>query len=66
MGNFLIVVGALLIVAGIAFKYGLLDWFGRLPGDIKYEGDHFVFFAPFGSMILISVVLSLIFWLLNR
>ena len=66
MGNFLIAVGALLIVAGLAFKYGLLDWFGKLPGDFRYEGDHFVFFAPLGSMILLSIVLSLLFWFFNR
>ncbi|WP_292662732.1 DUF2905 domain-containing protein [Nitratifractor sp.] len=66
MGNFLIGIGALLILAGVAFKYGLLGWFGHLPGDIRYEGDNFVFFAPFGSMILISVVLSLLLWLFNR
>lgn len=66
MGNFLIAVGALLIVAGVAFKYGLLDWFGHLPGDIRYEGENFVFFAPFGSMILLSIFLSLIFWFFNR
>ena len=66
MGNFLIMVGALMILAGIAFRYGLLDWFGKLPGDFRYEGDHFVFFAPLGSMILLSIILSLLFWLFNR
>ncbi len=66
VSNLLIGIGLLLILAGIAFRYGLLGWFGHLPGDIRYEGDNFVFFAPFGSMILISVVLSLLLWLFNR
>jgi len=66
MGNTLIGLGVLFILAGLAWKFGLLSWFGHLPGDIRYEGDHFVFFAPLGSMILISVVLSLILWLFNR
>ena len=66
MSNLLIAVGTLLILAGLTLKTGLLDWFGRLPGDIRYQGEHFAFFAPFTSMILLSIVLSLIFWLLNR
>lgn len=66
ISNLLIAIGLLLILSGIAFRYGLFDWFGHLPGDIRYEGDNFIFFAPFGSMILISIVLSLLLWLFNR
>ncbi len=66
MGNILIGIGTLLILAGIAWKWGLLSWFGHLPGDFRYEGEHFVFFAPLGSMLLISLVLSLLLWLFNR
>jgi hypothetical protein len=66
MGNTLIGIGVLFILGGLAWKFGLLSWFGHLPGDIRYEGDNFVFFAPFGSMILISVILSLILWIFNR
>ncbi len=66
MGNFLIGIGTLLFLVGIAWKWGLLSWFGHLPGDFRYEGEHFVFFAPLGSMLLISLVLSLLLWLFNR
>ena len=66
MGNLLIGVGLLLVMAGLAFKFGLLSWFGHLPGDLRYEGDHFMVFIPFTSMILISIVLSLLLWIFNR
>jgi hypothetical protein len=64
MGNTLIYLGIGLIIAGIAYKFGLLNWFGNLPGDIKYQSEHsFVFFA-LCSMLLVSVAVSFIifFW----
>ncbi|WP_457606714.1 DUF2905 family protein [Nitratifractor sp.] len=66
MANLFLGLGALFLLIGIALKWGLLDWFGRLPGDIRYEGEHFAFFAPITSMLLISILLSLILWLFNR
>ena len=66
MSKILIISGVLLILAGIMVKYGLFSWFGKLPGDIKYQGENFIFFAPLTSMILISILLSVIFWIFNR
>jgi len=66
MGNLFIGVGGILIIIGLLLKTNLLNWFGKLPGDIRYEGDNFVLFAPFTSMILISIVISLLFWIFNR
>ncbi len=65
-GNWLIYLGIGLIVAGIAYKYGLLDGFGNLPGDITYKGEHTFVFIPVTSMLLVSILLSIIMWLLNR
>ncbi len=65
-GNLLIYIGIGLIVAGIAYKYGLLGWFGNLPGDIKYQTEHTFVFIPITSMLIVSVLLSLIFWLMGR
>ncbi len=65
-GNLLIYLGIGLIVAGIAYKYGLLDWFGNLPGDIKYQTEHTFVFIPIVSMLLVSAVVSLIMWFFNR
>jgi len=62
----LIVLGLLLVIAGLTWpwlsKLGLF----RLPGDIVIERDGFRFYFPITSMVLISLVLSLIVWLLRK
>lgn len=65
-GNWIIGAGVLLIVIGLAYKFGLLGWFGNLPGDIKYEGKHTRFYFPVVTMIVISVILSLLLSLLRK
>ena len=66
MSRTLIIVGALLIAAGLLWpligKLGL----GRLPGDIVIERENFRLYVPITSAILVSVVLSLVLWLLRR
>ena len=66
MGNTLIVVGAGLVVLGILAKFGLLSWFGNLPGDIRIENERTTIFAPIASMIVLSVVGSVLFNLVSR
>ncbi len=61
IGNWLIGTGLLLLLLGIAYKFGLLNWFGNLPGDIRYEGRNTRFYFPVVTMLLISVILSLLF-----
>lgn len=61
VGGVIILVGAALLLAG-RFNLPL----GRLPGDIVYRGKNSVFYFPIVTCIVISVVLSLIFWLLGR
>ena len=61
LGGIIILVGAALLLAG-RFNLPL----GRLPGDIVYRGKNTVFYFPIVTCIVISVVLSLIFWLLGR
>ena len=58
--------GAALIGLGVLIYSGALRWFGKLPGDIRYESDHVHFYAPIVSMLIISLVLSLLFYLLRR
>jgi Protein of unknown function (DUF2905) len=65
-GNVLIGLGILLVVAGVAARFGLLSWFGRLPGDVRVDGESSSFFAPLTSMILLSVVGSILLNLLLR
>jgi hypothetical protein len=61
VGGVIIVVGAVLLLAG---KFHLP--LGRLPGDIVYRGKNTVFYFPIATCILISLILSLIFWLFGR
>ncbi len=62
LGKILIAFGVLLIILGaLLLLFGnIFSWFGRLPGDIRIERENFSFYAPFTSMILLSIVLSLI------
>lgn len=66
VSRFLITLGVLLVLAGLLWpllqKLGL----GRLPGDIVVEREGFRFYFPIVTSILISLVLTLILWLLNR
>ena len=59
VGNGLILAGIVLILAGAAYKFGLLGWFGNLPGDIKYEEKNTRFYFPIVTMLVLSVVLSI-------
>jgi H+/Cl- antiporter ClcA len=67
-GKYLIIAGVIIVVIGlIAYFFGnKLHWFGNLPGDIKVERENFKFYFPITTMILLSVVLSLILYLLRR
>ena len=60
LGVLLVVVGALVLLVG---RMGLP--LGRLPGDIAIRGRHGSFYAPIATCLLISVVLSLLMWLVN-
>jgi len=63
----LVIVGGLLVAfAGLLIYIGALSWFGRLPGDIRYESEHVRVYVPIVSMLLVSLVLSLLFYLLRR
>lgn len=65
-GIFVIVGGVCLIIVGLLIYSGGLNWFGKLPGDIRYESDRVHFYAPIVSLLLVSLALSLIFYLLRR
>ncbi|HSR63972.1 MAG TPA: DUF2905 domain-containing protein, partial [Gammaproteobacteria bacterium] len=65
---YIIAAGVSLVILGLIVSYapGLLKWFGRLPGDIRIEGEHGTVFIPLTSMILVSIVLTVIFNLFFR
>jgi hypothetical protein len=68
IGRLLIALGALMLVLGcillLAGRTGLP--LGRLPGDIAVRGKHFALYAPIATCVLISVLLSLVMWLVNH
>jgi hypothetical protein len=66
IGKILIVVGAVLIGAGVLWLAGSRLGFGHLPGDIVIERENFRLYLPFGTCLLISVALSVAFWVISR
>jgi hypothetical protein len=68
LGRMLIVFGLLVAALGVVVSLGqrLPIRLGRLPGDIMIRGKHSVFYFPLVTCVLISAVLSLVLWLMNR
>ncbi len=67
IGKLLIVFGIVLVAVGlIMLLAGRIPWLGRLPGDIVVQRKNYTFYFPITTSVLISIVLSLIIWLLNR
>lgn len=66
IGFLVVLAGVLIIVVGVLIYLGAFSWFGRLPGDIRYESGGVRVYIPIVSMLLISVALTLIFNLLRR
>jgi hypothetical protein len=67
-GRALILIGVVLLCAGLLFAFGgrLPLRLGRLPGDFVIRGKHSVFYFPLGTSIVISLLLSVVFWLASR
>ena len=67
-GKLLLLLGIVLVVVGLALiLLGRINLpLGRLPGDILYRGKHTTFYFPLATSILLSVVLSLIFYVISR
>lgn len=66
VGLLVVVAGGCLIIAGLLIYSGALNWFGRLPGDIRYEGENTRVYVPIVSMLIISIVLSVVLYLIRR
>jgi hypothetical protein len=68
MGRALIIIGLVIAAAGVLVLLGdrLPFRIGRLPGDFVYRGKNTTFYFPLATSILLSVVLSLVLWLVNR
>jgi hypothetical protein len=66
MGRFLVIAGIVLVAAGLLWPYLTRLGLGRLPGDIAIRGEHGGFYFPIVSCLLVSLVLSLVFWLAGK
>ena len=65
-GLLVIAGGGFIIIVGLLIYSGGLNWFGHLPGDIRYESGSVRVYIPIVSMLLVSLALTLIFNLLRR
>ena len=67
-GKWIILVGGLIVLIGIViyFFHDKLHWIGRLPGDIRIEKEHFRFYFPLTTMLLLSVVVTIFLRLIRR
>jgi hypothetical protein len=66
MPKLLILAGLLLIAVGVLWLAGERIGLGRLPGDIVIERENFRLYLPLASGLVVSLALSLIFWLIGR
>ncbi len=67
VGRMLVVFGVLIALAGVALLLvGRVGWLGRLPGDIHIERGNWTFYFPLATSLLLSVVLTLVLWIIGR
>jgi hypothetical protein len=66
MQRLLLVLGGLLILAGVLWPWLSRLPFGRLPGDVVIDKPGFKLFAPFTTMIVLSIVVSVLLWLFRK
>jgi len=73
LGKVLITIGLAMATVGVLFVLGdripwigaLFGWFGKLPGDVSIKRDQFSFHFPIVTSLVLSVILSLVFYLLS-
>jgi hypothetical protein len=67
LGKLLILFGVLLVfVCALLTFAGKIPWLGKLPGDIYYKGEHVTFYFPLATCVLLSIVLSVLVYLVRR
>jgi membrane protein implicated in regulation of membrane protease activity len=67
LGRFLMMAGGVLFAVGLLLTLaGRLPWLGRLPGDIVLERGPVTFYFPIATSIIVSIALTLLFWLFRR
>ncbi len=66
MSRLLVTLGIVLVAVGLAWPWLSRLGLGRLPGDIVIERGNFSFYFPIVTCVVVSLVLSLVLWLINR
>ena len=67
LGKWLIVLGLAIAAAGVLLTFaGKLPWLGRLPGDIFIKRENVSFYFPLATCVIVSVLVSLILWLIRK
>jgi hypothetical protein len=67
LGRALIVLGVVVAVLGVLLVlFDRVPWVGRLPGDIHVQRGNWTFYFPLGTSILLSLILTLVLWLIGR
>jgi hypothetical protein len=66
VARWLVIVGLVLVVVGLAWPWLSRLGLGRLPGDIHIERDGFDFYFPLTSSIVVSLVISILLWIFRR
>ena len=67
VGRALVIVGAVITVVGVVLMLaGRMPWIGRLPGDIYIRRGNWSFYFPLATSLLLSVILTLMYWLIGR
>jgi membrane protein implicated in regulation of membrane protease activity len=68
IGKTLILIGLGIAVIGVLLHFAgdKFNWFGNLPGDVKYKTKNVSFYAPWVSMLLISLLVSFLMWVFRK
>ena len=66
LGQLIVVLGLVIVVAGLVTMRGWLGWFGHLPGDVRVERPNARIYVPIVSMLLISILFSVLSYVLRR
>ena len=67
-GKYIIATGICIALAGVLiyFFYDYFKWFGKLPGDIRIEKENYRFYFPLGTMIVISIIITIVVNIFKR
>jgi hypothetical protein len=66
MQKILIIIGAVIIIIGLLWPWLVKLPLGRLPGDIIIDKPHLKIFIPITTMIIVSIIISVILWILRK